>query len=786
MAFYLEWGDDTVYISDSYLRREILNGSKTSIATSQLLDDRESVLLTKLGVEIPIVSVDELLSVFFKYINKDNIDELSVLMDFNRSHLLSVLYLLYLSRISIDDIKNLIASSSYQTRSELLLSYLSGQDSESVNILMPLFELIRKLSNYSNRFELAETKNNLDSIKNNLRVSKLNNVSYIVNQGNYFYENFHRAEQLSLLTYCNRWKDIYLPDDSKSRNIFARSDSRVSSYSFINVANDLGNANERKTKYILHENPISRIYYYSSNIDNYLNVATASLRFGKWWHYWWESHFDFKIKDATVATRFTKRSIYVDAGATEVDAVATMLSRVVKEKFNKRLGRERLNEATDSAASEVIKQSFAVQFNHGLRLGIAENDIDVTGSEFSTVIHNIYSMYDSIINDDVDRYRYSRRNPGAFGITLTSDDAANSPLYLDGDSVGAVRNEVNVESGRKSIKYKDHTGYIDLMTNELDNVKINIANSLSNITNVEYSTGPGKDNTTILYKKSKDIVLNNRYFVKNHISYLPVNFDFKIEELTLRPFKHDVKIGNNEINIGSNISSWISSIKSAYNNVINNINKSFTSPSFYNIDNLLKYDFLIELDGETPKFANFGTTDFYTPLANLLTSNNISPEFDLTSVQNDPYGVVNIFKTYVDSIVFEPQNDTDRFVTVHCYNMLKKYIDYLLDDDADDIEVVLKTDSFHYKVYKLLFLVRHSILSLHDVRTLIFNTGIYKRLSDDPFRDNKSIERMENFYKKYYLSPTIFNHIHKYNIFTTDISNMYVGKISNRDMIIKL
>lgn len=782
MSFYLEWGDDIVYISDSYLRREILNGTKSSIATSQLLDTRENLLLTKLGVKIPIVSIDELLDVFFKYINKDNIDELSVIMDFNRSHMLSILYLLYQSRISIDDVKDIISSSSYNTRSEMLLSHLSEQGGDSINVLMPLFELMRKLSNYSNRFELAETKGSMESIKNSLSTSKIDNLTYVINQGNYFYENLSRNDGKSLLKYCNKWNNIPLPNDGKSTSMFPRSDSALSSYSFVNAATSLGNASTTSLNFVYTENLISRSVLFDSNFDKFKRITSASLRFGKWWHYWWESAFDFKLEDVTVGTKFTARSIKLEKGDVEADAISTLLAEHVKDKFNKRLNRNELNNI-NKKADDIIKHSMAVHFNHGLRLGIDDDDIGSIGGVYSQNIYNIYSMYDSLINN-TSRYRYSRLNP-SLGSTTLLNSSINTPLCLNGDAVGADTEKVTIERKGRDLKYTMHTGYIDILGDDTSPNNILIANTFSNITNVNYSL----DEEGKVIKNEKNIPLNNRYFIKNHLSYLPIDFEINIKDLALLPFVELISINGASSSIMSSINNLKDYLTSIVENIKSSTSRSYTTPSFYGLSHLFKYDYLMAKDDDGAYFANFGTTDFYTPLVELITRNNINTEFDLETIQNDPYGAIGVLKSNIDVLYdsFTPETDKEKFVTIHSLNMLKKYIDnYLLNDETEDIEVVLRTDAFYYKVYVLLFLMRHSVISLKDVRNAIFKSNAYIRLNNDPFRDNTAIRRIESFYNTYIYSPTIIRHITKYNIYPSRISNMYVGKISNRDILLKL
>lgn len=790
MGFYLESGKNTTYISDSYLRRELLNNNKLSEATVQMLDSSEEVLLKKLGVEIPIVSVDEMLKTFTDLLSKDNIDKLSVLLNFNRSHLLAVFYLYYSARISLKDIEQIISASSYQTRSELLLSYLNEQDSESINIIMPLLELIRKLSNYKNKYELSSIGYSKETALNKLKNSKLSNKSYTINQGNYFYENFSRNDGKSLLEKCDRWKGIKLPDDNDSKRVFPRSGTELST--FETMSSNLGNGSFRGWEMWLNEGLYNPQKLFNSSPSKYAEVATASLRFGKWWHKWWASL--FSKGEVTIGSRFTDRTINVDRGRVEEDTLSSLLGNQLILRYQDRLPSNRkIDLPSENIINNTIKEAFRVNFNHGLRKGIAKNDIenydndDYNNDGLSDTIVNIFSVYDQLILGSIygsDRKRYYRLKPKITNYTLTNNDAVNTPLHLSGDAIGDITAEIEVSgTGLSPFKYTEHTGYIDLFREDENPTKarIEIANSLSDITNVKYSINDSGE----LIKENTGLYLENHYFIKNHLSYIPFDFDFTTDDLNFESLVTTLQFKKNGETIIKSLSSllenWVSSIYNFINMSKNSIYSSYSSPKFYDLTHLLKYDYLIDDNG---KFVNFGTTDFYSAITKLLNQNNISPQFSLMSIQNDPYGTVNIFKQYIDSINFTPSSNDEKFITSIALDMLKKYIDYLLDPENDDIESVLIVDNFYNRLYKLLFVYRHSILLLPEIRRAVSSTAMYNRLMNDPFRDRDAIDRINNFYKKYKESYTVKHHREQYDINFSTLSDMYVGSFSNSSLML--
>ena len=781
MGFYLESGKNTTYISDSYLRRELLDNNKLSEATIQMLDSSEETLLKKLGVEIPIVSVDEILKTFTDLLSRDNIDKLSVLLNFNRPHLLAVFYLYYSARISLNDIEQIISASSYQTRSELLLSYLNEQDSESINIIMPLLELIRKLSNYKNKYELSSIGSSKETALNKLKNSKLNNQLYIINQGNYFYENFSRNDGKSLLEKCDYWKGIDLPDDDESKRVFPRSGTELST--FETMASNLGNTLYRNNNMWFKEGVCGTQKLFDSNITKYFDISTASLRFGKWW----TSQFTKKNK-VTIGDKFTDRTINVDRGRVEEDTISSLLGNQLILRYQDRLpSNKKVDLPSESVINNTIKEAFRVNFNHGLRKGISKDDIEsYDDKKLSDKIVNIFSVYDQLILGSVngdDRKRYYRLKPEVTDHTLINNDAINTPLQLSGDAIGDATDEVEI-SGIESrpFKYTEHTGYIDLFKDEdPTKAKIEIANSLSNITNVKYSINDSGE----FIKENAGLYLENHYFIKNHLSYIPFDFDLTTDNLSFKSLITTLHFKKNEKEIVKSFSSfvenWISSIYNFINMSKNSIYSEYSLPKFYDLTYLFKYDYLIDDNG---KFVNFGTTDFYSAITKLLNQNNISPQFSLMNIQNDPYGSVNIFKQYIDDIDFIPSSNDEKFITSIALDMLKKYIDYLLDPKNDDIESVLIVDCFYCRLYKLLFAYRHSILLLPEIRRTVSNTTMYNRLMDDPFRDRNAIDRINNFYKKYKESYTINYHKGIYDIKSSTLSDMYVGSFSNSSLML--
>lgn len=226
MAFYLNGN----YISDSYLRYNLLHNNKAPEITDEIngnvidgeiniLTDDVKKLAEKLGLDFTEITTDTLLNRLVDIINLKNINAYSTLTNITKTHLITILYLLYEGRITEKEIMQIFSSTNYKNRTELLLSLLYEDNSKNIDFFLPLKNYTSKMTNYSNPYEF-ESKNfgkilKKENLINNLSTYKFNGITQYIKYGNYFYAP--KDEKNSILYHCSLIKDkhsnIFMPDE---------------------------------------------------------------------------------------------------------------------------------------------------------------------------------------------------------------------------------------------------------------------------------------------------------------------------------------------------------------------------------------------------------------------------------------------------------------------------------------------------------------------------------------------------------------------------------------------
>jgi len=116
-------------ITDSYLRKKLLNNNMATSNVSYLEDqgrsDIANRIIKRLEIEPILINAEDVANLIEKNISETNIDDYSFIVNLPEEQFLTVIFLLYSNKLTEEEIKNnIIGDSNYQTRTEYLLSKL--------------------------------------------------------------------------------------------------------------------------------------------------------------------------------------------------------------------------------------------------------------------------------------------------------------------------------------------------------------------------------------------------------------------------------------------------------------------------------------------------------------------------------------------------------------------------------------------------------------------------------------------------------------------------------------
>lgn len=205
MGFYLETNEDTIYISDSYLQSKLIHNNKGGLTKASAVTSENEKLLKKIGYTLEIVKEDDLINSLIDRLTKNNMNDYSILTTFTKTHLLVIAYLLYEGRINDEGLQEILFSTNYSDRSEILVSYLTEIDTEEVDIFKTLKSKVRKMSNIKNKYEMASTGVTYDSVTTQLRNNRMLPDITKVSLGGYYYHIKTCGAGNTIYKYCDYW-----------------------------------------------------------------------------------------------------------------------------------------------------------------------------------------------------------------------------------------------------------------------------------------------------------------------------------------------------------------------------------------------------------------------------------------------------------------------------------------------------------------------------------------------------------------------------------------------------
>jgi len=172
MAFYLIKNDgQRTYISNNYLRQKLItmsNSKATEITNNDIsLGGDDYLFFARIGYKIPEITMNDAVETLMKMITKNSIDDVSVILTLEKTHILAIVYLLREGIMSEVDFMRFIKMKSTSSRSQMLLEFIARED-EEIDIFAPLLSALQKKSNFTNFGELS-SENEIEAAKNKIK-----------------------------------------------------------------------------------------------------------------------------------------------------------------------------------------------------------------------------------------------------------------------------------------------------------------------------------------------------------------------------------------------------------------------------------------------------------------------------------------------------------------------------------------------------------------------------------------------------------------------------------------
>lgn len=487
MSFYLKDKDGSVFVTDAYLRNMLLSkGEITDINFNIKNDENEQLKLIweKLEITPPTYSYSDLVERFMQLVSENNIDDLSAILTMNKLYILTLFYLLNEGRIGESELKTIFESTSTHTRKEIILSYLrESSPTESIDILGPFLNIVRKFSSFKNNpgeFDKATFDNAIERLSNTV----IDNSYYVINAGNYFYENEYlqncfNKDRDSLLDKCDIWKygddhninTLLLTREPALTNILKDMDADFMSNAlklgticgwidydedskgggiidsiidFFKKIGDIVTAPTNDLAMQIFETEEIKNTLFNSSPILYGDVCDAAARFCKFFSYGLLDEIITGSNDTVnFSDKFCKNKLYVNKGQVEADILGHLVGTAIEKKFKSRLGKCDNFMPTSQEITTAVKDSFAIHMNQSIRLSDAES-IYSNFAEKPKIL-NVYSVYDKMIQSYLrqsesttliadspeSRYRYTRYREDTTRNSILSSSAIKDIVISD-------------------------------------------------------------------------------------------------------------------------------------------------------------------------------------------------------------------------------------------------------------------------------------------------------------------------------------------------------------------
>lgn len=806
MGFYL----GNQYINDQYLRNSLTNNT-TDVETSALLtsdDTSDLAIRTKLNFTIETKSEEELVNSFLDLLTKYNISDYSSVVTFSRAHVLAILYLVDRG-ISEANFRNIIFSTSYESRTDILLSLLDTIETpEDIDIFAPLLGAVRKISNVKNSNEYASLfASKIEKWNNNIFFGKevYNNVRLNEAAVSLARNDDSDYDASILFKYCYKWESS---DSEVLKKLIKELASSCYSLSG-RLSGALGNNSENSSIYNGKDNEINASYWISSS-PKYKEIYKKTLtrtQYRKDNGYAIRAVASLKNNE-DISNLFQKSFFSLPSEDINDDILSNVLYKIANYEFTSRdytgdnkVDSDNLLSWLDDSASA----AYASYFNYALKTSNTADSTKIKSKATISDSQNIFNIYsklsDTIVynSSDNDEDTKTISHDICFKYSKLEDEDAEtkyeaSKYYIlqETTDVTYILNNYfngNIIKSKDEKQYSAATSYSRyvLDTSEsYDSSKtyytasadfsvepIFAASATSYSTSLSsFITGSTSDTNLAglinlikpyIDSTSSDVYLDNNFFMKNILS----SYSMKYSKATMN------YIGQYIINSGG---LSIANI----NYVLNFLSANPISLRYSDQTNkeltksICKFDILMTDAGY---IKNFGTCPVLETIEKIIAylKTQIAVPTSSTDIINyfsgeeSKTGLSDKLKDITYSNISSDSDAYSQMVFYIAKTIIENYLNYLNDrSSTTSISTILKLDSSkdtsYYKFYKILFFIRHMILAYSQYGSLISSQTIYKKAvgNSDPTSENADINIIKSrlssviSYDKYFGDYSIF------------------------------
>jgi len=800
-----------------------MNRNTDDITEQYLSIAGDSAVRSKLNLSIRTESEEELVNSFLDLLTRYNINDYSAVLSFSRSHILAILYLVKEGFITENELRTVIFSTSYETRTDLLLSKLTRIETEGdIDIFSPLIGAVSRISGAKNKNEFA-TDYPLVSTASLLNSSFLENTFFY---GKEVYNHLKLTEGAVnlvqndnsynnvLFNYCYNWgstssevlKAISANGYSTTGRIFGTLKENANNYSIVTlktptdeIASGSGYYYGSKGKYEKLYKP-HRLSVSRYRIDNGFSIKLNS-RYNSFKTFFSDynvllasesinddilSNVLYKIADEDFNNRETKlSSVYNGVTDEAAGAFATYLNYMLASDYqlNKRINYS-IRQQDDS------KKIFNIYSKLGKLASVSYNSV-YTSRPTETTIFNDHTYGKVTFTEEVISSAENYTKSTYYSISKIENNSVNIDYILANfynglimlDSTGTLPSIVNKNQYDSSIEYYTYKLDADDYSSEkkyftktiTPNSNAQVFATIPNHTTIEndiFGSSLSTDEENLVgiikpYINSLDsnVLLDNRYFMRNILKEISPYHSMAIASY-ISQYMMIPAIMPADIAAKSKHIEYIMSILST--SYLEQENKALTKE-------LLNFDILIDSTGTVTNFGTCNFLDMLNDIIDYLKSAVIIPTSAteiIADFSRDTNGNLSVFVTNLNSIISDMSylnvrkavNDTalDRLIFYYSKEIMKKYISYLSDgENTTTISSAFTLSNFYLEYYRLLFYIRHMVLAFAKYGKEISANLIYKGAIGevDPTNENVDIDAVINKIYKQLTYDTFYDEL---------------------------
>lgn len=671
LGCYMSFNKEKIFVNDSYIRQILLKVREDTVNVFEDISDTASEILKKLNCTIPTYDSKDIIKQIQKFMTNDNCNLINAMLNLNREHIISVLYLVAEKRISSsNELIEIITGDSYNTITNLILKKISSEKFGEINLFGSLYDYIKKRTGYDNIYELASRDRNIDDVVKENNSLKLPIINRKFTRLNYVMSRYGKNNILMYADNLGPLEDLSTGFDNiklimKNNNISITeikkqfSDSNEFGQYSTNIEYHYYNDKDNK---ITNLSPIEYL-------DNYDFISTIIN--------------SLKNKEYRYITNNSDYRNRKNIGVNTIlrDAYANILVDYSIECFKTRSGEKKV-EINKDGINGIIEESLITRFNDSI-LNDPEWKRNIN-TPSKTSIKNVYTVMNKFINEDDSEIFYNRTR-GEF-----DSNGKYKILYEP------YTKTQKINFSNTSTLLCDIPEYGIKLDVGQDKLGIFCINNFSTFTNVKVN-----DSGEYI---SQETLSTNMYFIGNLMQH-------------------------------QDIMRYLISNSMSTSTIINS--NLYHFPKFSNeFKDICGFDILLS---DNKKIVNFGTFNIRKEIEYLLKFAEINQTYAVEDIANNPEiasGIISNLRN-LSPKVYEGNKKTLFIVR----DIVIDYLRFLNDSNRTVLDISISDLGF--KFYKLIYLIRMSILNIKEVKYLVDNNQNANIVMNDLFGDKSSIEKIK-------------------------------------------